>query len=299
MGERHVTTVAEGFSFLEGPRWHDGRVWLADFYTHRVVAVTPAGEVTTMAELADQPSGLGWLPDGRLLVVSMHDRRVLRQEADGELSVHADLAGEGAGPLNDMVVDAAGNAYVGGFGFDLHAGAHVAGSLLTLIRTDGQRLQVGEPLLFPNGMVITPDGSTLIVAESFGNRLSAFPIAPDATLGARRTFAEFGPYPGEGTNERVLGQLTFGPDGICLDAEGAVWVSDAINQRVARVADGGEVLETIVTAPDGLFACMLGGDDRRTLYLCAAPNFSDRERRASRVGKLLAVEVDVPGAGWP
>ena len=299
MSTRSITTLVEGFSFLESPRWHDGRLWLSDFYTQRVLAVTPGGAVTEMAEVQHQPSGLGWLPDGRLLIVSMRDRRVWRQEADGELALHADLAELGTGLLNDMVVDADGRAYVGSFGFDLHGGADVALSQLTLIRPDGTAEPVGEPLSFPNGMVITPDGSTLVVAESFGNRLSAMPIGAGGTLGARRTFAEFGPFPGEGPADTVMGMLTFGPDGICLDAEGAVWVTDALGQKVVRVADGGEVLEQIDTAPDGVFACMLGGGDGRTLYLCAAPDFFEEPRRNARESKVLAVQVDVPGAGRP
>jgi sugar lactone lactonase YvrE len=299
MTGRTITTLVEGFSFLESPRWHDGRLWLSDFFTQRVVAVTPDGAVTEMAEVPHQPSGLGWLPDGRLLVVSMRDRRLLRQEADGELAVHADLSGLGAGLLNDMVVDDAGRAYVGSFGFDVHGGADVTLSQLVLVHPDGTAELAGEPLSFPNGMVITPDGATLIVAESFGNRLSALPIGDGGRLGPRRTFAEFGPFPGEGPADAVMGMLTFGPDGMCLDAEGAVWVTDALGHKVVRVADGGEVLEEIATAPDGVFACMLGGPDGRTLYLCAAPDFFEEPRRNAREAKILAVRVDVPGAGRP
>jgi sugar lactone lactonase YvrE len=299
MTKRTTDTLIEGFSFLESPRWHDGRLWLSDFYTHRVVAVSPDGAVTEMAEVLHQPSGLGWLPDGRLLIVSMRDRRVLRQEADGEVSLHADLSGLGTGLLNDMVVDAEGRAYVGSFGFDLHGGADVALSQLTFIHPDGSAELVGEPLSFPNGLVITPDGSTLIAAESFGNRLSAMPIGADGTLGPRRTFAELGPFPGAGPADGVMGMLTFGPDGICLDAEGAVWVTDALGHKVVRIADGGEVLEEIDTAPDGVFACMLGGAAGRTLYLCAAPDFFEEPRRNAREAKVLTVEVDVPRAGLP
>lgn len=299
MASRVFTTVIDGFSFLESPRWHDGRLWLSDFYTGRVVAVTPAGDVTEIAEVEQQPSGLGWLPDGRLLIVSMRDGLVLRQEADGELVVHADLNGLGTGLLNDMVVDTSGRAYVGSFGFDLHGGADVALSQLILVHPDGTAELTGEPLSFPNGIVITPDGSTLIVAESFGNRLSAFPVAAGGALGARRTFAELGPFPGEGPADAIMGMLTFGPDGICLDADGAVWVTDALGQKVVRVADGGEVLEEIVTAPDGVFACILGGADGRTLYLCAAPDFFEEPRRNAREAKILAVQVDVPAAGPP
>ena len=191
------------------------------------------------------------------------------------------------------------SAYVGSFGFDLHGGADVALSQLTLVHPDGRAELVGEPLSFPNGLVITPDGTTLIAAESFGNRLSALPIGPGGALGPRRTFAEFGPFPGEGAADAVMGMLTFGPDGICLDAEGAVWVTDALGQKVVRVADGGAVLEEIDTAPDGVFACMLGGPDGRTLYLCAAPDFFEAPRRSAREAKILTVDVDVPRAGRP
>jgi sugar lactone lactonase YvrE len=299
MTDRTIATLVDGFSFLESPRWRDGRLWLSDFYTHRVLAVGADGAVTEMAEVLHQPSGLGWLPDGRMLIVSMRDRRVLRQEADGELSLHADLTNLGTGLLNDMVVGADGRAYVGSFGFDLHGGADVALSQITLVQPDGTAELVGEPLSFPNGLAITADGSTLIAAESFGNRLSAMPINADGTLGPRRTFAELGPFPGAGPADAVMAMLTFGPDGICLDAQGAVWVTDALGHKVVRVADGGEVLEEIDTAPDGVFACMLGGDDGRTLHLCAAPDFFEEPRRAAREAKVLTVRVDVPHAGLP
>lgn len=299
MTDRQITTVVDGFSFLESPRWHDGRLWLADFYLHQIVAISTEGAVEELGEVPNQPSGIGWLPDGRTLVVSMRDRKVLRQEADGELAVHADLADFGEGHLNDMVVDAYGNAYVGSFGFDLMAGADAAACRLVLVRPDGTAEHVGEPLLFPNGAVITPDGSTLLVAETLGNRVSVFSIESDATLGPRRDFAVLGPYPAVGPIGEMMGSITFAPDGICLDAEGAVWAADALGQRIVRVADGGEVLEEISTAPDGVFACMLGGTDRRTLYLCAAPDFFEHARRDTREAKLLAVRVDVPGAGRP
>ena len=179
------TVVLERFSFLEGPRWHDGRLWISDFYTHRVLSCRADGsDVREEAEVPAQPSGLGWLPDGRLLVVSMRDQRVLRRETDGTLVTHADLAAVTAGLVNDMVVDPAGRAYVGSFGFDLMAAAPVRTAPLVRVDPDGAVAVVAEDLHFPNGSVVL-DG-VLVVAETFGNRISAFDVAADGSLGPRR-----------------------------------------------------------------------------------------------------------------
>ena len=295
---RDVRVVADGFSYLECPRWHDGRLWLSDFYTRQVLTVDDSGRTETVVEVPQQPSGLGWLPDGRLLVVSMRDHRLLRREVDGRLVEHADLSAHASGHLNDMVVDAAGRAYVGNFGFDLMAGEGVRATSLLRVDPDGTVSVAAEDLLFPNGSAVLPDG-TLVVAETFGRRISAFTVGEDGALTDRRTWASFGP-PADGPE--IADFLAAGPgapDGLCADAEGAVWVADALGARVLRVREGGEVLEEVPTGGPGVFACMLGGEDRRTLYLCAAPSFAEHERRDTREATLLSCRVDVPGAGLP
>jgi sugar lactone lactonase YvrE len=277
-----MDTVVDGLTFPEAPRWRGGRLWFSDFYTQRVLSVDPAGKLTTVADVPQRPSGLGWTPDGALLVVSMLDRRLLRVDA-GKLHVVADLAGLATGPCNDMVVDAKGRAYVGNFGFDRHRGEPPRTTCLARVDPDGTVTRAADDLSFPNGTVITPDGRTLIVAETLAHRLTAFDVAADGALSNRRLFA-----PLEGCF----------PDGICLDAEGAVWVADARTPRVLRVLESGSIERTISTGARFAFACMLGDDDRRTLYLCTStgsgPAMADK-----RDGAIERVRVDVPGAGLP
>lgn len=289
--------VLAGFSFLEGPRWHDGRLWLSDFYTGRVVSCdAEGGDVRDEAHVPAQPSGLGWLPDGRLLVVSMRDARVLRREPGGELVTHADLSPHAAGLLNDMVVDRAGRAYVGSFGFDVMAGAPVTTAPLVRVDPDGTAAVVAADLHFPNGAVLLGgDPAVLVVAETFGNRLSAFDVAADGSLGPRRDWARFGEVPASTDVGEALGQIAVAPDGIAADAEGAVWVADGIGERALRVREGGEVLAEIAVGT-GVYACALGGPDGRTLYLCTAPGFLEHERRGTRDAVLRAVRVEVPAA---
>jgi sugar lactone lactonase YvrE len=290
-----LAVVVEKYSFLEGPRWHDGRIWFSDFYTHQVVSADEhGGELRVEAQVPAQPSGLGWLPDGRLLIVSMRDHRVLRRESDGELAVHADLSEHAGGLLNDMVVDSGGRAWVGNFGFDLMAGAPMAPAPLVRVDPDGSSTVATEPLHFPNGAVIT--GHTMIVNETFGHRISAFEIDADGGLSERRDWASFGPVPTTTDVGEALGQLSVAPDGLCLDAEGAVWIADALGNRALRVREGGEVLQEISTGDTGVYALALGGADGRTLFLCTAPGFAEHERRHTREAKLLAARVDVPGA---
>ena len=298
MTHRTLTPVIGGFTFLEGPRWHDGRLWLSDFYTHQVIAVSPAGKVEEIATVPQQPSGLGWLPDGTLLVVSMRDRKLLRL-AHGELIEHADLSPLTGGHVNDMVVDGQGRAYVGNFGFDLMGGAPFRATTIVRVEPDETTSVAADGLMLPSGSVITPDGSTLIIDETFGNRISAFDIAADGSLGPRRDWANFGALPDTDNVQELIAAAAIGPDGNCLDADGAVWVADAIHHRVVRVAEGGAILEEISTGDDGVYACMLGGEDDRTLYLCVAPNFDETERSSTRLGRLLATTVDVPHAGTP
>ncbi len=247
--------------------------------------------------MPQQPSGLGWLPDGRVLIVSMRDRVLLRREPDGTLAVHADLGEHVTGHPNDMVVDAQGRAYLGNFGFDLMAGAPLAPTHLLRVDPDGCVTQVADDLWFPNGSVITDDG-VLLVDETFGNRVTAFDIAADGSLTNRRVWASFGPLPSATAIPDVLPELVVAPDGCGLDAEGALWIADASHGRVVRVREGGEIVEEI-SPGTGTFACMLGGSDGRTLFICAAPDFDEHARSAAREGQLLAVRVDVPHAGLP
>ena len=295
---RDVNVVLEGYSFTECPRWHDGRLWFADFYTHRVLSARADGsDVRVEAEVPQQPSGLGWLPDGRLLVVSMRDRTLLRREDSGELVLHADLAPYVTGHPNDMVVDHQGRAFVGNFGFDLMGGAPIDPADLLSVTPDGEVSVVAKDLLFPNGSAITP-GGTLVVSETFGNRIAAFDVAADGSLSRRRDWARFGDVPASRVIDDVLPHLVVAPDGLCLDAEDAVWVADAQHARVLRVREGGEVVEEIAV-DSGVFACMLGGDDGRTLLMCAAPDFGEESRSAAREAVLLTATVDVPHAGLP
>jgi sugar lactone lactonase YvrE len=288
-------TVASGFAFLEAPRWHDDRIWFSDFYTHRVLSAREDGsDLRTEAAVAQQPAGLGWLPDGRLLVVSMLDRKVLRREADGTLATHADLSGCATGHANDMVLDAEGRAYVGNFGFDLMSGAPPATAGLHRVDPDGTVTEAAGDLWFPNGSVITPDG-VLIVNETFGNRCSAFDVTADGQLVNRRVWAQFGPLLSGTTEAEVFGQIKVAPDGACLDAEGALWIADATGGRLLRVKEGGEIAAE-VRPGSPVYACALGGADGRTLYACVAPDFDETARTAAREASLVAFRVPVPAA---
>src|ERR1700677_639345 len=256
-------TLIEDLDFTECPRWHDGKLWFTEHGRHSVVACSLDGTLSTVADVPEGPSGLGWLPDGRLLVVSVRDRRVLRQELDGSMVEHANLADLTPWPLNDMVVDAHGRAYVGGFGLDYFSNGPVLPSSLYVIDPDGTVREGLPPVVFPNGMVLASDESVLIVAESFSNRLTAFPVEHDGMLGEPHIWAEFGP-PNPIESVSVAMQAgTVVPDGICLDAEGAVWAADPPHNRVIRVAEGGNILEDLPT-PTASFACELGGSDGRT-----------------------------------
>lgn len=297
---REARLLVDGGTFFEGPRWRDGRWWVSDFYRHVVQTVTPAGEVEEVLEVPGQPSGLGWLPDGSLLVVSMRDLKLLRRAPDGTVSTHADLSGVLRHLANDMVVTAEGHAYVGSFGFDLMAGDAPTTSPLAHVAPDGTVGVAAEDIAFPNGMVVTPDGSTLIVGETIGCGYTAFSIQADGTLTDRRTWAQLAPRPTLGTFEETLPQVTVAPDGCALDAEGAIWFADALNARLVRVAEGGEILdEEPAPGGTGVFACMLGGEDGRTLLACCAPDFDETARSAAREASLWTLQVDVPGAGLP
>lgn len=294
-----LETLVDGLTFPEGPRWHDGRLWFSDFYSHRVLAVDETGDRQTMAEVQQQPSGLGWLPDGRLLVVSMLDRRLLRQEPGGELAVHADLSALAPCHCNDMVVDGRGHAWVGNFGFDRHRGDQPTTTCLIHVSPSGEARTVADQLFFPNGTVIvdqeTSDGHpTLVVAESRGQRLTAFSIAEDGSLGGRRIWADL-TVGSSGNSADLDGGV---PDGICLDREGAIWVADPRANEVFRVHEGGRVSERISTGSRGAYACVLGGEDGRTLYVCTNTT-SGPTAAKERAGRIETIRVDVPTGGSP
>jgi sugar lactone lactonase YvrE len=288
-------TIVDGAHFLEAPRWRDGRLWFSDFYGYQVQSCLEDGsDLRLEATVPEQPSGLGWLPDGRMLVVSMRDRRLLRREPDGTLVTHADLSEHATGHVNDLSVDDRGRAYVGNFGFDLMGGAPIGPATLHRVDPDGTVTEVADDLWFPNGSAITPDG-TLLVVETFGNRVSAFDLTEGGELVNRRTWAEFGPLPTSRDVGEALGSVSVAGDGACLDAEGGLWVADAIGDRLIRVVEGGEITAE-VRPGSPVYACALGGADGRTLYACAAPDFHEGPRKAATEARLLAVEVDVPGA---
>jgi len=294
-------TVVEAQPFLDGlrfgecPRWHEGRLWFVDFYDGTVQSAGTDGDVRVELEVPGEPAGLGWLPDGRLLVVARKPRTVLRRDDDGRLVHHGDLQPLATFYGNDMVVDGAGRAYVGNFGFDLDRFVEERGpvalveppgpptTVLIRVDPDGSAHQAAEDLSFPNGTVITPDGRTLIVAETLGGRLTAFDIGDDGVLSGRREWAALS---------------WCAPDGICLDADGRVWVSNALTSECILVAEGGDIVSRVTTSQN-CFACMLGGDDRRTLYLVTAPTSTESEVSVSRTGRIEQARVDVGGAGLP
>jgi sugar lactone lactonase YvrE len=291
---RATKVLTGGLYFGEGPRWRDGRLWFSDFWAHAVKSISLAGDLRTEFEVeGDRPSGLGWLPNGELIFVSMERRRLMRRGADGSLRQHADLSGIATWHCNDMVVDAAGRAYVGNFGFDLDhelveqaAGrsADLSGvATLAIVAPDGTVTAGPADMAFPNGSVITPDGRTLIVGETIGARLTAFDIGADGALSNRRIWAPTAP--------RL-------PDGICLDADGAIWIANPQAPECVRIAQGGEVLEVIDTGQP-CFACMLGGDDGRTLFMLTAPSAIPHEVQREAKGQIVVATVDSPHAGRP
>jgi sugar lactone lactonase YvrE len=298
MGTRELGTLLDGGHYFEGPRWHEGRWWVSDFYRHAVLTIDADGRSESVMEVPGQPSGLGWMPDGSLLAVSMRDHRVLRRAPDGSVTEHADLSQYCGGHLNDMVVDESGRAFVGNFGFDLMGFGDPAVTVLVRVDPDGSTAVAAEDLVFPNGSVITPGGE-LIVSETLASRFTVFDLAPDGALSGRRTW-QVAPQRPLGPLAEMLVGAEFAPDGLALDAEGHLWSADALGGRCCRVAPGGAIVEEI-PAPDGLgfFACALGGDDGRTLLLCTAPDFAEDARKAAREAVLLTTTVDVPHAGRP
>ena len=261
--------LLSGLGIGESPRWHDGRLWFCNWGTQEVVAVDLEGHREVIARVPTSiPFCIDWLPDGRLLIVSGQERLLLRMEPDGSLVTHADLNGLTQGAFNEIVVDGRGNIYVNG------------GDIVALVRPDGAVRKVADGVAFPNGMAVTPDNKTLILAESHGKRLTAFDILADGSLANRRVWADLG----DGC-----------PDGICIDADGAVWYADVPNKLCVRVREGGDVL-AMIHLDRGCFACALGGSQRQTLFLMAAEWYGfARMTESFGTGQILAVEVGVPG----
>ena len=268
----------------ESPRWHDDRLWFSDWGAQEVLAVDLDGTREVIVRVPSFPFSIDWLPGGRLLIVSSSDRRLLRREPDGSMATHANLRSLSDFPWNEIVVDGRGNTYLNNIGFDMMAGEPAGPGIVALVTPDGSMRQVADGVRFPNGMVVTPDNSMLILAESYGKRLTAFDIEADGGLSNRRVWADLG----DGV-----------PDGICLDIDGAVWFGDVPNKRCVRVREGGEVLRTI-ELDRGCFACMLGGPDGRTLFMMAAEwRGSAAVADGARTGQVLTIEAPAPGAGWP
>ena len=282
-----LQTLMSGIAFGESPRWHDDRLWFSDWGAQEVIAVDLEGksEVMVRVSFPSIPMCIDWMPDGRgLLIVSSSDGLLLRAEPDGSLARYAELSGLSDRGWNEIVVDGRGNAYVNGAGFDLMSGEEFAPGIIALVAPDGSAREVADGVAFPNGMVVTPDNSTLIVAESYGKRLTAFDIAADGGLSNRRVWADLG----DGV-----------PDGICLDAENAIWYADVPNKRCVRVREGGEVLQTI-DLDRGCFACMLGGVDGRTLFMIATDwRGTAGMTDGPRTGQVLTAGAPAAGAGWP
>jgi sugar lactone lactonase YvrE len=275
--------LLDGLIFTEGPRWHDGKLFFSDMHAHKVMSVDLDGNAQTVAEVPTWPSGLGWLPDGRMLIVSMTDRKVLRQDPDG-LKTHADISHLASFHCNDMVTDSKGRSYVGNLGYNLFIDAPKKNAELVLVNPDGSSRIAADDLDFPNGTVISPDGKTLVVGESMGHRLAAFDIASDGSLSNRRVWAQL--------HEEAI------PDGIALDAEDAIWVASPMSFEMLRVREGGEIAERIKfdTMP---IACALGGPGRRTLFMLTSDSINPDECRAKKASKIWTREVAVPGAGLP
>lgn len=293
----NVTTMATGGHYFEGPRWHGGRWWVSDIYARAVCSYDLAGERTVVHRVEHRPSGLGWLPDGTMLVVSMEDRKLLR-DGPGGLVEHADLAGFTEHAINDLVVDSAGRAWTGSIGFAISDGEPPQPAALYRVDPDGSISIAAEDLWCPNGLVITADGSTLIVAESFAGRLTAFTIGADGTLTDRRVFAQIGDPPTPGPTPDMLAALAIVPDGCAIDAQDHVWAADAAHHRCVRISPSGSIVDEVTVPEDrNVYACALGGPDEHTLLLCTAPDFfAAAHGDGAGSAELLVTTVDVPGA---
>ena len=276
-------TLVDGLCFGEGPRWHNDRLYFSDMHGNTVYAADTSGNLETIVQLEDdEPSGLGWLPDGRMLIVAMRNRKLLVLDGGG-LTEFADLSGIATYHCNDMVTDLEGRSYVGNFGYDLHNDAEFQKAALILVHPDGTTELAADDLAFPNGTVITPDGKTLIVGESFGARLTAFDINPDGSLANRREWA------------KMDGAV---PDGICLDEAGGIWVASPVSNEALRVIEGGEVTDR-VKIENQAYACMLGGPDGKTLFIMTSNSSHPDECKTEKSAAVEFVTVKHAGAGLP
>ena len=296
--DSQVRTLARGFRFLEGPRWHDGKLYVSDIEGRVVLTLQADGTQQTLCHVPGKPSGLGFAPDGALLIVSMTDRRLLRLEANGRTVEIANLSAVTPFACNDMVVDAQGRAYVGNLGWDTEADDQVRATNLLFVNTDGKVSVAAENLVFPNGAAITPDGRTLIVAETFASRISAFDIAADGSLTRRRLWAQLSQKVGTTVSE-IVASRTPSPDGLALDEEGAIWIADASGNGALRIAEGGTILDRVSTGDSSVYAVALGGEDGRTLFMCAGPRLLTFDPRLETRAELLACEVEVGTAPPP
>ena len=289
--ERKLETLMKGLTFGEGPRWHENKFYFSDFYSHKVYSLDLSGKHEVIVEIPNQPSGLGWTPDGTMLIVSMKDRKLMSFK-DGQLKERADLTEFSSFHCNDMVVDIDGNAFIGNFGFNTYDGEEIKPTNLILVRPGEEPVLAADNLFFPNGTVITPDNKTLIVGETYAARLTAFDKSEDGSLSNRRIWADLKVNAEEGTVPL--------PDGMCIDEEGAIWVASPSTAEVIRVHEGGMISERIPVQTNA-FACMLGGEDRRTLFICTS-NGSGIDPEAAlreKSGKIEITQVDVPGCGKP
>ena len=277
-----IELLIDGLDFGEGPRWHDGMLWYSDFFQHRVYTVSLEGKRETVLDLGEeQPSGLGWLPNGDLLVVGMLERKIFRYDGN-QKTVHAELGDIATWHCNDMVVSKSGIAYVGNFGYDYGSGVEPVMANLAAVYEDGTRKIAATNLNFPNGSVITADEKTLIVGETFSCQYKAFSIRPDGTLSDSRIWAE------------IPGRL---PDGCALDAENAIWFADAFSSQVVRVIEGGEITD-VIDLPQRTFACMLGGDDGKTLFILTATSDPETGIEPGK-GAIYTTQVEAPHSGMP
>jgi sugar lactone lactonase YvrE len=292
--KRKFRTVAEGFHFLEAPRWHKGKLFFSDFYGGTVYAVDADDQLSTVCKWPKWVSGLGFTPDDDVLFVAVEERKLMRSAKGGKLTEVADLHGHAKHHCNDMLVDEKGRAYIGNFGFDVTPDGPITKTNLFMVSPDGKVSNAGGDLVFPNGMARSPDRRTLIVAETFAGRLSAFDIKPDGSLSGQRVWAAFADREFTTVQKSVDSGATL-PDGIAVDAEDAVWAADAGGKGAVRVAAGGKILERISLPGLTSFAVALGGPDLKTLYLCAAPPLFSHDPTVDKKSVLLATRVEVPG----
>ena len=307
---KELKKLTGGLYFGEGPRWHKNKLWFSDFYSHKVMTLDENNSLETVCEVPNQPAGLGWLPNGDLLIVSMLDRKILRF-SEGSISVHADLSEYVAHKCNDMVVGRDGTAYVGNFGMG-DAGESLNSTHLMIVKSDGTVLKGPDNLLFPNGTVITEDGKNLIIAETLGAKLTSFDIEDNGELTNRKLWARTSPLfslliikflSSMGFD---LSKVDFSkysknlhvPDGICLDEKNGIWIASPTTKAVVRIEKGGNITDTINT-PKGAFACMLGGKERKTLYVIISNSSDPEEAQASPEGEIHSIEVEIPGVGKP